>query len=106
MARPPVSVEIPSLGSEPGAELNPSPSWRVHDGSRNDLNRPPTDNRYLGKPNTTFGKRQREQKKREKRAEKARRKAEREAAKKLGPAGEPETEGPAQDSEAPAERPD
>jgi hypothetical protein len=48
----------------------------------------------LGRPNPSFEKRLREQKKREKRAEKARKKAERAAAKKLGPTDEADADEP------------
>lgn len=36
------AVEILSLGSEPGAETSPSPPWRGHNGSRNELEPTPT----------------------------------------------------------------
>jgi hypothetical protein len=60
----------------------------------------------LGKPNPSFEKRAREQKKRLKRAEKARRKAERDAAKKLGASGEADTNDPSKETDPPATGPD
>lgn len=70
------------------------PAWRVHNGSCND----PSRHKTLGRPNQSFEKRARKQKKLEKRAEKARRKAERDAAKKLGPAGDGGSEAPDRDA--------
>ena len=60
----------------------------------------------MGKPNPSFEKRLREQKKRLKRQEKVRRKQERDAAKKLGPTDEVDTDEPPTDPDASTDRPD
>ncbi len=60
----------------------------------------------MGKPNPSFEKRRREQKKREKRAEKVRRKAERDAAKKLGTTGEVDADEPPKEPDESAEPPE